>query len=90
MSTTCREYFDTERSMLELVFAPAEKWIGRPDEEIIAATMKVGDLGWGAERGLGGGLGFKGAALALLLLACVWSSRIAKLRSPEPCEGHPG
>jgi 15-cis-phytoene desaturase len=27
--------------MLELVFAPAEKWIGRPDEEIIAATMTV-------------------------------------------------
>jgi 15-cis-phytoene desaturase len=26
--------------MLELVFAPAEDWIGRPDEEIIAATMK--------------------------------------------------
>jgi hypothetical protein len=25
--------------MLELVFAPAEDWIGRPDEEIIAATM---------------------------------------------------
>ncbi|GAB4823842.1 hypothetical protein N2152v2_010888 [Parachlorella kessleri] len=40
MSTTCREYYDTERSMLELVFAPAADWIGRPDEEIIAATMK--------------------------------------------------
>eukprot|EP00887_Chlorella_sp_A99_P002013 scaffold18.g2013.t1 len=40
MSTTCREYYDTEKSMLELVFAPAEGWIGRPDEEIIAATMK--------------------------------------------------
>lgn len=25
--------------MLELVFAPAEKWIGRSDEDIIAATM---------------------------------------------------
>jgi 15-cis-phytoene desaturase len=39
MSVTCKEYYDPERSMLELVFAPAEKWIGRPDEEIIAATM---------------------------------------------------
>ena len=39
MSVTCKEYYDTEKSMLELVFAPAEKWIGRPDEEIIAATM---------------------------------------------------
>ena len=28
--------------MLELVFAPAEKWIGRSDEDIIAATMQVG------------------------------------------------
>eukprot|EP00890_Picochlorum_soloecismus_P004797 jgi/Picsp_1/5318/NSC_02679-R1_phytoene desaturase len=40
MSTTCKEYYDTEKSMLELVFAPAEKWIGRSDEDIIAATMK--------------------------------------------------
>ena len=78
MSTTCKEYYDTEKSMLELVFAPAKDWIGRfvsrllllpfgmmmmtgervvrrgcpsfqspylaricrPDEEIIAATMK--------------------------------------------------
>ncbi|KAG2445942.1 hypothetical protein HXX76_000545 [Chlamydomonas incerta] len=39
MSTTCKEYYDTEKSMLELVFAPAKDWIGRPDEEIIAATM---------------------------------------------------
>lgn len=26
--------------MLELVFAPAEQWISRSDEEIIEATMK--------------------------------------------------
>jgi 15-cis-phytoene desaturase len=39
MSNTCREYEDSDRSMLELVFAPAADWIGRPDEEIIAATM---------------------------------------------------
>lgn len=40
MSTTCKEYKDPNKSMLELVFAPAADWIGRPDEEIIAATMK--------------------------------------------------
>jgi 15-cis-phytoene desaturase len=39
MSNTCREYEDAERSMLELVFAPAKDWIGRPDEEIVAATL---------------------------------------------------
>jgi 15-cis-phytoene desaturase len=40
MSNTCREYADPHRSMLELVFAPAKDWIGRPDEEIIAATLE--------------------------------------------------
>jgi 15-cis-phytoene desaturase len=40
MSNTCREYADSERSMLELVFAPARDWIGRPDGEIVAATME--------------------------------------------------
>ncbi len=40
MSTTCKEYYDNERSMLELVFAPAKDWIGRSDEDIIDATMK--------------------------------------------------
>jgi 15-cis-phytoene desaturase len=39
MSNTCREYADPNRSMLELVFAPAHDWIGRPDAEIVAATM---------------------------------------------------
>uniref|UniRef100_A0A7S0WQG3 Phytoene dehydrogenase n=1 Tax=Chlamydomonas leiostraca TaxID=1034604 RepID=A0A7S0WQG3_9CHLO len=39
MSVTCKEYYDTEKSMLELVFAPAKEWIGRSDEDIIAATM---------------------------------------------------
>ena len=29
MSTTCREYYDEKKSMLELVFAPAKDWIGR-------------------------------------------------------------
>lgn len=39
MSVTCREYEDPDRSMLELVFAPAKDWIGRSDEDILAATM---------------------------------------------------
>jgi len=46
MSTTCKEYYDDERSMLELVFAPCSKlaggntnWIGKKDDEIIDATM---------------------------------------------------
>jgi len=46
MSTTCKEYYDEEQSMLELVFAPCSKlaggntnWIGKKDEEIIDATM---------------------------------------------------
>lgn len=40
MSTTCKEYYDDERSMLELIFAPAKDWIGKPDQEIVDATMK--------------------------------------------------
>ena len=40
MSNTCREYEDSQRSMLELVFAPAKDWIGRPDAEIVAATLE--------------------------------------------------
>nr|ALE33746.1 phytoene desaturase 2 [Erythranthe lewisii] len=39
MSVTCKEYYDPNKSMLELVFAPAEEWISRSDEEIIDATM---------------------------------------------------
>jgi len=49
MSTTCKEYLDPDKSMLELVFAPCSplagakiNWIGKSDEEIIDATM--GDL----------------------------------------------
>merc|ERR1711937_407961 len=40
MSTTCAEYYNEDKSMLELVFAPAEKWLKNSDEEIIAETMK--------------------------------------------------
>jgi 15-cis-phytoene desaturase len=39
MSNTCKEYASNERSMLELVLAPAENWISKSEEEIIAATM---------------------------------------------------
>ncbi|CAJ1964004.1 unnamed protein product [Cylindrotheca closterium] len=46
MSVTCKEYYDPEKSMLELVFAPCSplaggnvNWIGKTDEEIIDATM---------------------------------------------------
>jgi 15-cis-phytoene desaturase len=40
MSNTCREYADPDRSMLELVFAPAAEWIGRSDDDIVAATLE--------------------------------------------------
>jgi 15-cis-phytoene desaturase len=39
MSIACKEYEDPDRSMLELVFAPAKDWISRSDEDIIEATM---------------------------------------------------
>lgn len=40
MSVTCKEYYDPNRSMLELVFAPAAEWISCSDSEIIDATMQ--------------------------------------------------
>ncbi len=40
MSITCKEYEDPNRSMLELVFAPAKEWIGKSDDEIIHATLE--------------------------------------------------
>ncbi|MEM6837070.1 MAG: 15-cis-phytoene desaturase [Cyanobacteria bacterium P01_C01_bin.120] len=39
MSNTCREYADPDKSMLELVLAPAKDWIDRSEEDILAATM---------------------------------------------------
>ena len=39
MSNTCKEYADADKSMLELVLAPAKDWIARSDEDIIEATM---------------------------------------------------
>jgi len=47
MSTTCKEYYDEEKSMLELVFAPCSpiaggntNWIAKSNQEIVDATMK--------------------------------------------------
>jgi len=40
MSNTCRGYENRDRSMLELVLAPAKDWIGKSDAEIVAATME--------------------------------------------------
>jgi len=46
MSVTCKEYYDPEASMVELVFAPCSplaggnvNWISKTDEQIIDATM---------------------------------------------------
>ena len=39
MSNTCREYANPDRSMLELVLAPAKDWINKSDSEIVDATM---------------------------------------------------
>merc|ERR1719215_1758754 len=47
MSTCCKEYYDDDRSMLELVFAPCSPlaggkvdWLKKTDEQIVEATMK--------------------------------------------------
>lgn len=39
MSNTCRAYENPDRSMLELVLAPAKDWINKSDDEIVAATL---------------------------------------------------
>jgi 15-cis-phytoene desaturase len=39
MSNSCSGYADPNRSMLELVLAPAKDWIGKSDQEIVDATM---------------------------------------------------
>ena len=40
LSVTSNEYKSSDKSMLEMVFAPAKGWIGKSDEEILAATME--------------------------------------------------
>ncbi len=39
MSNTCREYANSDRSMLELVLAPAKDWISKSEEEIVQVTL---------------------------------------------------
>jgi 15-cis-phytoene desaturase len=39
MSNTCKEYSNPDKSMLELVLAPAKDWVSKTDEEIVDATM---------------------------------------------------
>jgi 15-cis-phytoene desaturase len=39
MSNTCRGYADPDRSMLELVLAPAKDWISKSEREIVDATL---------------------------------------------------
>ncbi|NJK41797.1 MAG: 15-cis-phytoene desaturase [Acaryochloridaceae cyanobacterium SU_2_1] len=39
MSNTCRAYANPDKSMLELVLAPAQDWINKSDQEIIDATL---------------------------------------------------
>ena len=40
MSNTCKDYADPDKSMLELVLAPAADWISKSDEDITNATMR--------------------------------------------------
>ena len=40
MSESCADYSSKDRSMLELVFAPAAKYITKSDDEILDVTMK--------------------------------------------------
>ncbi|MGB7565302.1 MAG: 15-cis-phytoene desaturase [Prochlorococcaceae cyanobacterium] len=78
MSNTCREYEDPERSMLELVFAPAKDWIGRSDAEIVAATL--GEL----ERLFP--LHFTGEDQALLLKSIVVKTPLSVYKTVPGCQ----
>ena len=40
MSETCHGYASNDKTMLEMVFAPAKGWIGKSDEQIFQATME--------------------------------------------------
>ena len=39
MSNTCKAYANPDRSMLELVLAPAKDWVSKSDQAIVDATM---------------------------------------------------
>jgi len=40
MSEACKGYDSKDKSMLEMVFAPAKGWIAKSDDELLEATMK--------------------------------------------------
>lgn len=70
MSECCAEYADSERSMLELVFAPCDKtagsdvnWIAASDEDIVAATMKELERLFPEELGAQGGAKLRKSAV---------------------------
>jgi len=70
MSECCAEYADSERSMLELVFAPCDKtagsdvnWIAASDEDIVAATMKELERLFPDELGAQGGAKLRKSAV---------------------------
>ncbi|NET56756.1 MAG: 15-cis-phytoene desaturase [Symploca sp. SIO2E6] len=39
MSNTCKAYANPDKSMLELILAPAKDWVGKSEQEIVDATM---------------------------------------------------
>ncbi|MGD1875185.1 MAG: 15-cis-phytoene desaturase [Mastigocoleus sp.] len=39
MSNTCKEYSNSDRSMLELIIAPAKEWIGKTESQIVDVTI---------------------------------------------------
>ncbi|NEP57116.1 MAG: 15-cis-phytoene desaturase [Symploca sp. SIO2G7] len=39
MSNTCKTYANPDKSMLELVLAPAKDWVAKSEQEIVDATM---------------------------------------------------
>ncbi|NEP11887.1 MAG: 15-cis-phytoene desaturase [Symploca sp. SIO2C1] len=39
MSNTCKAYANSDKSMLELVLAPAKDWVTKSEQEIVDATM---------------------------------------------------
>ncbi|KAI0559347.1 Zeta-carotene desaturase (A), partial [Gracilaria domingensis] len=41
MSNNCREYADADRSILELVLAPADAYISKSDDDIVSATTSA-------------------------------------------------
>ena len=91
MSVTCKEYYDPEKSMLELVFAPCSplaggntNWMTKTDDEIIAATMKE------LERLFPLEIAADGSKAKLLKFAVVRTPRCCSLPCPAPPRTHAG